>query len=37
MDAGSWQEDKPLEFMLGTPKLIVGMEAVLRTMCESDP
>ncbi|CAE7527849.1 FKBP11 [Symbiodinium pilosum] len=30
------KEDKPLEFMLGTPKLIVGMEAVLRTMCENE-
>jgi len=30
------KEDKPLEFMLGSPKLIVGMEAVLRTMCESE-
>ena len=30
------QEDKPLEFVLGTPRLIVGMEAVLRQMCEGE-
>jgi len=26
-------EAEPLEFVLGTPTLIVGMEAILRTMC----
>lgn len=25
-----------MEFVLGTPRLIVGMEAVLRHMCEGD-
>lgn len=30
------KEDKPLEFTLGSPRLIVGMEAVLRQMCEGE-
>lgn len=30
------KEDKPLEFTFGTPRLIVGLEAVLREMCTGE-